>query len=157
MKGTSYIELPTELKNRAKGLINLKNKDNECFRWCHIRHLNPQEKDPQRIKKSDKEFIEKLNYSGIEFPITMKQINKIEKNNSIRINVFGYEEKQPYPIYISDEKYENNMELLLITKDEKNIMCLSKILTNSCINKQNIRKESISACIVCNASFLKES
>ena len=50
LKGSSYIELPTELRNPAKGLINLKNKDNECFRWCHIRHLNPQEKYPQRIK-----------------------------------------------------------------------------------------------------------
>ena len=62
LKGTSYIELPTELKNPAKGLINLKNKDDECFRWCHIRYLNPQEKDPQRIKKDDRQYIENLNY-----------------------------------------------------------------------------------------------
>ena len=54
MKGSSYIKLPQELRNSAKGLINMKNEDNECFRWCHIRHLNPQNKDPQRIKKSDK-------------------------------------------------------------------------------------------------------
>ena len=54
LNGPSYIELPTELRNPKKGLINIKNKDNECFRWCHIRHLNPQEKDPQRIKKDDK-------------------------------------------------------------------------------------------------------
>ena len=51
MKGSSYIQLPNELRNSAKGLINMKNEDNECFRWCHIRHLNPQDKDPQRIKK----------------------------------------------------------------------------------------------------------
>ena len=54
LHGSSYIELPTELRNPKKGLINIKNKDNECFRWCHIRHLNPQEIDPQRIKKEDK-------------------------------------------------------------------------------------------------------
>ena len=54
LKGSSYIQLPQELRNSAKGLINLKNNDNECFRWCHIRHLNPQDKDPQRIKKTDK-------------------------------------------------------------------------------------------------------
>ena len=42
LKGSSYIELPIELRNPAKGLINLKNKDNQCFRWCHIRYLNPQ-------------------------------------------------------------------------------------------------------------------
>ena len=35
LKG-SYIELPPELRNSTKGLINLQNKDNECFRWCHI-------------------------------------------------------------------------------------------------------------------------
>ena len=36
MNGSSYIQLPTELRNSAKGLINIKNEDNECFRWCHI-------------------------------------------------------------------------------------------------------------------------
>ena len=36
MKGSSYIKLPHELRNSAKGLINIKNEDNECFRWCHI-------------------------------------------------------------------------------------------------------------------------
>ena len=73
MRGSSYIPCPKELR----GLINLKNKDNECFRWCHIRHLNPQNKDPQRIKKSDKEYINNLDYSGIEFPVTTKHYNKI--------------------------------------------------------------------------------
>ena len=79
MNGSSYIKLPTELQNSAKGLINLKNKDNECFRWCHIRHLNPQDKYPQRIKNVDKKMVNELNYKDIEFPVTIKQINKIEK------------------------------------------------------------------------------
>ena len=65
LSGSSYIKLPAKLGNSRKGLINLKNEDNECFRWCHIRHLNPQEKNPQRIKKEDKIMIEKLDYSGI--------------------------------------------------------------------------------------------
>ena len=78
LRGSSYIQLPVELRNSAKGLINLRNKGNECFRWCHIQHLNPQEKYHQRIKKCDKEFIEKLDYSSIEFPVTT---NKIEKQN----------------------------------------------------------------------------
>ena len=54
LHGSSYIELPTELRNPKKGLINIKNKDDECFRWCHIRHLNPQTEHPERIKKEDK-------------------------------------------------------------------------------------------------------
>ena len=56
LNGSSYIELPTELRNSKKGLINMKNKDEECFRWCHIRHLNPQIKYPERIKKEDKKW-----------------------------------------------------------------------------------------------------
>ena len=82
---SSYKGLPTELSNPKKGLINIKNKDDECFRWCHIRHLNPQEKDPQRIKKEDKKMINELNYEGIEFPVSQKHYNKVEKQNSIRI------------------------------------------------------------------------
>ena len=91
LHGSSYVELPTKLRNPKKGLTNIKNKDNECFRWCHIRHLNPPKKDPQRIKKDDKQFIGELNYKGIDLPVLQRQYNKIEKQNSIRINVFGYE------------------------------------------------------------------
>ena len=97
LQGSSYIKLPVKLRNSKKGLINIKNKDNECFRWCHIRHLNPKEKDPQKIKKDDKQSIEGLNYEGIEFPISQKHYNKVEKQNNIRINVFGYEKGQPFP------------------------------------------------------------
>ena len=127
LNGSSYIELPAELRNSGKGLINMKNKDDECFRWCHIRHLNPQKKDPQRIKKDDKQYIEKLDYTNIVFPVSQKQYNKIEKRNCIRINVFGYEERQPFPIYISKEKFEGQMNLLLITKDEKRHFVLMKV------------------------------
>ena len=34
LNGSSYMELPTELRNPKKGLINIKNKDDKCFRWC---------------------------------------------------------------------------------------------------------------------------
>ena len=106
-----------KLRNPAKGLINIKNKDDECFRLCHIRHLNPQRKNPQRIKKDDKQFIGELNYKGIEFPVSHKQYNKIEKQNSIRIDVFGYKKGQPFPIHISKEKFEDQMNLLLNHKE----------------------------------------
>ena len=104
----------------------MKNKDNECFRWCHIRLLNPQDKDPQRIKKSDKPYINKLDYSGIEFPIKINQYNKIEKQNEINISVFGYENKQPYPIHVSKEKYKKHIELLLITENKNKHYVLIK-------------------------------
>ena len=157
LNGSSYIELPTELRNSKKGLINMKNEDEECFRWCHTRHLNPQIKYPERIKKEDKKMIKELNYDGIDFPLSQKHYNKVEKQNSIRINVFGYEDGQPFPIHISKETFEDQMNLLLITKDEKKHYVLIKTLTHSCITNQNIRKGSTFVCIVYNASHLKES
>ena len=155
MKGSSYIKLPQELRNSAKGLINMKNKDNECFRWCHIRHLNPQDIHPERIKKSDKEYINKLDYSGIEFPVTIKQYNKIEKQNEININVFGYENKQPYPIYVSKEKYDNQMNLLLITENENKHYVLIKDF-NSFMYNQTKHKESKHFCMHCLQCFSSE-
>ena len=150
LKGSSYIKLPQELKNR--GLINLQNEDNECFRWCHIRHLNPQGKDPQRIKKTDKTFICQLDYSSIEFPVTVKQINKIEKQNNICINLFGYEEKQPFPIYISKEKYQDHMELLLITEGENKHYVLIKEFNKFMFRQTNMNTENIFVCIAYSAS-----
>ena len=37
-----------------KGLINLKNNDHKCFMWCHVRLINPQNKNAERINKQDK-------------------------------------------------------------------------------------------------------
>ena len=148
LRGSSYIPLPKELQNSAKGIINMKNNDNECFRWCHIRHLLPQEKDPQRIKECDKKYVEKLDYSGIEFPVSVKQYNKIEKQNNIRVNVFGYEEKQPYTIYVSKEKFNSCLNLLLITQGKVKHYCLIKDF-NKFMYNQTKHKERKHFCMYC--------
>lgn len=133
----------------------MKNNDNQCFRWCHIRYLNPQEKYPQRIKKVDKAYVENLDYSGIEFPVEVKQYNKIEKQNSIRINVFSYENKKPFPIYVSKEKYENCLNLLLITNDEKTHYVLIKDFNRFMYN-QTKHKSKKHFCMFCLQHFTSE-
>ena len=154
LRGSSYIPLPKELQNSAKGIINMKNNDDECFRWCHIRHLLPQNKNPQRIKECDKKYIEKLDYSGIEFPVSVKQYNKIEKQNSINVNVFGYEEGQKYPIRISKEKFNSCLNLLLITEGEVQHYCLIKDFNKFMYNqtKHNERKHFCMYCLQCSSS-----
>ena len=49
------------------------------------------------------------------FRVREKDFNKIEKKNNICINVFCYENKLVFPIYISDQKFENSMNFLLVT------------------------------------------
>ena len=116
LRGKSYIPTPIGLRNSMCGLINPKNIDNECFRWCHNRHLNPRKVHPERITKSDRESVKGLDYSGITFPVTINQINRIEKQNKININLFGYDtEKKPiYPVKISEESYDDHLELLYL-------------------------------------------
>ena len=158
LTGSSYIQLPEPLKNK-KGLINLKNKDNECFRWCHIRHLNPQEKNPQRIKHSDRLYISKLDYSEILFPVTIKQVNKIEQKNNIRINVFGYENNQLFPIYISKENFEDHMELLLITGENNGEFLSHYVLIkdfNTFMFSQTKHNEKKHFCMHCLQCFSSE-
>ena len=48
-----------------------------------------------------------------------KDFSKIEKKNNICINVFCYENKLVFPIYISNQKFENSMDLLLIIDGDK--------------------------------------
>ena len=119
LSGSSYMDLPVELKSPRKGLINIKNKDQKCFLWCHVRHINPSKEHPERIKKTDKKITEKLDYDGIEFPVQEKDFSKIEVKNNICINVFGYEDELVFPIYVSDQKFEDSMDLLLLTDDDR--------------------------------------
>ena len=52
--GSTSIKLPDDLKHRMKGSINVENNGNKCFLWCHVRHLNLIDNNPQRITKKDK-------------------------------------------------------------------------------------------------------
>ena len=67
--GSSYIDLPIEIKHPKKGLINIKNNDQKCFLWCHVRHINPLKEHPERITKIDRKIACNLNYGGIKFPV----------------------------------------------------------------------------------------
>ena len=69
LSGSSYIKLPVELKSPKKGLINIKNNDQKCFLWCHVRHINPVKIHWERTMQKDKEFVNDFNYFSIEFPV----------------------------------------------------------------------------------------
>ena len=101
-----------------KGLINLKNKDHKCFMWCHVRLINPQNRNAERINKQDKRFAANLNYSDIVFPLYINDYKKIEDRFQMQVNVFGYENKV-YPLNISKKPYDQTLNLLLITEKDK--------------------------------------
>ena len=90
LSGSTYVKLPKELNHPMKGLINIQNNDNKCFLWCHVRHLNCDGKNLRRMSEKDWGISKSLNYSGVNFPVSKKDYNKIEVLNKLCINVFSY-------------------------------------------------------------------
>ena len=82
------MKLPIELRSPKKGLINIKNNDQKCFLWCHVRHINSIKIHPEKITQKYKELANDLNYDEIEFPVNKEDFSKIETKNNICINVF---------------------------------------------------------------------
>ena len=48
-----------------------------------------------------------------------KGFSKIEVKNNICINVFGYKGELVFPIYVSDQKFEDSMDLLRLIDDDE--------------------------------------
>ena len=113
------MDLPAELRIPRKGLINIKNKNKKCFLWCHVRHINLSKKHPERIFKNHRKTAEELNYNRIEFPAQEKDFNKIEIKENICINVFGFDKRLIFPIYITDQKFGDSIDLSLLINNNK--------------------------------------
>ena len=65
----------------------------------------------------------------IMMELSEKIFSKIETKNNIYINVFCYENKLTFLIYISDQKFENSVDLLLIIDKQVSItLCVHQRL-----------------------------
>ena len=81
----------------------MKNEDNRCFLWCVLRALNPKDRNSERVDTELRKKENTLNMKEIEFPVSLKDLDKFEKQNpSISVTVLGHEEKGVYPLRISD-------------------------------------------------------
>ena len=78
LSGSSYINLPVELRSSKKGLINIKNKDQKCFLWCHVRHINPSKEHPERIKKLTKKLLKNVIMIELSFQCKKKILTKLK-------------------------------------------------------------------------------
>ena len=84
----------------------------------------------------------------LSFPWKKKDFTKIEVKNNICINMFGYEDELVFPIYVSDQKFEYSIDLLLLNDDDKSHHCILKILTDLCFTKQEIKTKIDSVNVV---------
>ena len=130
LRGKTWIPLPKELADE-KAIINVQNEDNKCFLWCVLRVLNPKEHNPRRLDKKLKGKENTLNMEGICYPVSLKDLNKFEKQNpTISITVLGYEGKSVYPLGNSDNTdREHNIILMLIEEGGVKHYCLIQDLS----------------------------
>ncbi|KAK3765304.1 hypothetical protein RRG08_027310 [Elysia crispata] len=88
LRGGSYIPLPPALKNK-KAVVNVKNMDDHCLRWA-LRSALFQAADhtdrPTKYPTADG-----LDFTGIDAPTPISQIGKVERQNDLVINVFGWD------------------------------------------------------------------
>ena len=95
---------------------------------------------------------ENLNYYGIEFPVPKKDYKKIEVMNKININVFCYDDKIGYPVYLSDQSFDDVLDLLLINNHYVLIKDFNRLMFSKtkCKNK----KWFLKCCLQCFSSEL---
>ena len=148
-----FNRLPVELRNSKKEIINIKNNDQKCFLWCHMRYNNPVKIHTERITKQDKELINTLDYEKKGFSVSKKDFNKIEVKNKICINVCCYENKLIYPVHISDQKFKNSIDLLIISDKIKSHCVYIKDFNNFLFSKTKNKKYF---CKYCLQSFSSE-
>ena len=151
LRGEAWVALAKELANK-NAIINPQNKDDKCFLWCVLRALNPMKDNPGRIDKMLKEKENTLNMEGIEYPVSLKDIDKFEKQNpSIFITVFGYEDKSVYVLRNSENtNREHNVIFLLIKEEGVNHYCLVKNLSrllSSQVSKHDGKKYFCMRCL----------
>ena len=94
---------------------------------------------------------------GIDFPTPISQINKIERQNNIGLNVYGYE-RAVVPYHISGQPSEMpriNLLLLLHDKKGKYHYCWIKQLSRL-ISDQNKQKGKTNFCDCCLYGFSRE-
>ena len=152
--GSTFIPLPAKLKNK-KGVIIIKNEDNQCFKWCVVRALNPVDQNSNRLTKELVKQSKSLNWNGLKFPVGLKAIKIFETNNpSISINVFGFED-EVYPLKISKEKRINNIDLLWISDEKKQHYCVIKDLSKFLRSSLTKHHETVEICRSCLNHFPK--
>ena len=157
IKGSSYIDLPKELKNK-NAIINMKNEDNnKCFLWCVLRALNSKDTHPERIDKDLKSKEDTLNMEGIAYPVDLKDIKRFEKQNpDISINVLGYNKNEKvYPLRKSkiNKNRKHQITLLLIKDGVNSHYCLIKNISALLTAQYNNHKGKREYCFNCLNSF----
>ena len=155
MRAGSYFPLPKKLAIK-KAIINVKNEDNECFKWAVTSAIYRIKVHPERLTSKLRENAARLNWDGIDFPTTLQQISRFEKQNPYSINVYGWTGTSVYSLRISKHDNERCIDLMLLEKDGNQHYCWIKDMSRLTASQYNSHKGKRFVCKYCCNSFASE-
>ena len=166
-RGSSYLPLSPWLA-KQKAIINPNNDDNECFKWAVIAALEfPNiESHPERLSNLTK-FSNNYDWSGLEFPVSTKDIWLFETNNIVSVNILAVEGRE---IYIHRKSHRlgpagpgscgdlmgHEINLLVIHEDGINHYTAIKSLSRLLSSKNSNTKCKQHFCTNCLQGFTRE-
>ena len=124
IRGSSYIPTPAKFASSNSGLINIKNSDDKCFKWCMVYHQSNKLKYSNMLSVLNK-VEDKYNYEGANFPTSYEDIKKFEENNKVCVNVYATKKENEETIIVKemlgnpDYFLNDNINLLRITDEDE--------------------------------------
>ena len=127
LKGSSFIELPTNLK-QCGAILNIQNNHNKCFLWSILGHFYSVLIQPENVEHYIP-YETKIDMRGIPYPVSLAKIDKFERqNDTISVNVFGFENNEIYPLRITKLKGKKHVNLLYLQEGVYTHYCLIRDL-----------------------------
>ena len=154
MRGSSYLPLPDWLASK-KAIVNPHNDDEECIKWSVIAVKNAGMKDPQRVSNLRK-FMDNYDWSGLEFPVSIKEIGKFETRNNISVNVLAVEGRDVY-IHRKCQRVGQEIKLLMVSENGIRHYTAIKSLSRLLSSKNSNTKCKQHFCRNCLQGFTQES
>ena len=151
---SGYIELPKHIAVK-KAIINVQNDDDKSFKYSVLSalHYNDINNNPERVTKY-KPYLDELNFDGIKFPVTIRSIDKFEKQNPQSINVFVIKDNGKIDLLINSKKdSQNAIDLLLLTEGRNRHYCWIKNLSALLSRQINVNSRKKYFCKECFKHF----
>ena len=145
-RGSSCYPLPDWIAKKEV-IINPQNDDEECFKWAIIA-ASEIGKDPQRVSNL-KKFENSYDWSGLKFPVAIKDTGVFETKNDVLANLLAIEERDIYICLKSNHKSKKKINLLLISEDDKWHYTVIKTLSRLLASRNSKHKGKQYFCTNC--------
>ena len=148
-RGGSCMSLSEKLQNK-KAIINIQNRDNQCLRLSFSTALFPAPRGKNPVRTGSHPTEDGLNFTGIDFPTTVSQIDKLEKQYpNLAIYVFSWEKEHVFVHRISEKDGAIPRINLILAKQSENTHYSYVKRLNALLFDQNKYKERKHFCERC--------